>query len=111
MSCSQRPIAPRSRRGRLDANPRRRRAPVTVRCEIDPPVALITIDRAERRNAIDPETSQAVAEALARVDREPGVRVGIITGAGDVFCAGADLKAVAAGRLHEILEQPGGFCG
>ncbi|MEA2278931.1 MAG: enoyl-CoA hydratase [Solirubrobacteraceae bacterium] len=83
----------------------------TVLYEVDGPLATITLNRPEQRNAIDPETSHAVAECVRRLDAEPGVRVGILTGAGPVFCAGADLKAVAAGRLREIIDLPGGFCG
>jgi enoyl-CoA hydratase/carnithine racemase len=82
-----------------------------VRYEVDGHVATITLDRPEQRNAIDPETSHAVAACVRRLDEDAAVRVGILTGAGDVFCAGADLKAVAAGRLREIIELPGGFCG
>jgi enoyl-CoA hydratase len=82
-----------------------------VRYEVDGHVATITLDRPAQRNAIDPETSHAVAACVRRLDADPVVRVGILTGAGDVFCAGADLKAVAAGRLREIIDVPGGFCG
>jgi enoyl-CoA hydratase len=83
----------------------------TVRFETDGPVATIVLDRPAQRNAVDPETSRAMAAAITRLDHEAGIRVGVLTGAGAVFSAGADLKAIAAGRLHEILEQPGGFCG
>jgi enoyl-CoA hydratase len=84
---------------------------MTVRYEVEGTVATITLDRPAQRNAVDPETSRAVAAALQRLDQDRAVRVGILTGAGEVFSAGADLKAVAAGRLSEILAQPGGFCG
>jgi enoyl-CoA hydratase len=83
----------------------------TVRYRVDGHVATVTIDRPAQRNAIDPETSHAVAACVRRLDADDAVRAGILTGAGDVFCAGADLKAVAAGRLREIIEVPGGFCG
>jgi enoyl-CoA hydratase len=83
----------------------------TVRYEVDGHVATITIARPAQRNAIDPETSHAVAACVRRFERHETVRVGVLTGEGDVFCAGADLKAVAAGRLREIIELPGGFCG
>lgn len=82
-----------------------------VLTEVAGRVATITLDRPERRNAVDPETSRAVAAALAAVEADPEVRVAVLTGAGPVFCAGADLKAIADGRLDELLGQPGGFCG
>ena len=84
----------------------------TVRRERDGHVATIVIDRPERRNAVDPETSRAMADAVAELDGDPGVRVIILTGAGAVFSAGADLEAVAAGRTREIIDvEPGGFGG
>jgi enoyl-CoA hydratase/carnithine racemase len=82
-----------------------------LRYEVDGPVATITLARPDRRNAIDPEMSRDVHAALERIDEDRGVRAGVLTGEGEVFCAGADLKAIAAGRLPELLEQPGGFCG
>jgi enoyl-CoA hydratase/carnithine racemase len=84
----------------------------TVRLERDGHVATIVIDRPERRNAVDPETSQAMSAAVSELDADPEVWVILLTGAGDVFCAGADLAAIAAGRLHEITDDvPGGFGG
>ena len=84
----------------------------TVRLERDGHVATITLDRPERRNAVDPETSQAMADAIVEIEADHEIRVAIVTGAGDVFCAGADLAAVAAGRTREIIDvEPGGFCG
>lgn len=59
-------------------------------------VALITFNRPEARNAINAAMSIAVGEAIAELERDPDLRVGVITGAGKAFCAGADLKAVAA---------------
>jgi enoyl-CoA hydratase/carnithine racemase len=75
-------------------------------------VAVITIERPERRNAIDPETCREMNDAVVEVDADPDVWVAILTGRGDVFCAGADLAAVAAGRVREIIDvEPGGFGG
>ena len=48
-------------------------------------VAVITINRPERRNAIDRATAQAISDALARVDADEVVRVAVITGAGGTF--------------------------
>jgi enoyl-CoA hydratase len=56
--------------------------------------ALVTIDRPERRNAVDGETAAALLEAYERLT-EDDARVMVLTGAGDeAFCAGADLKAL-----------------
>jgi len=64
-------------------------------------VAVVTIDRYERRNAIDHATGDALADALARFDDDEAVDVGVVTGAGDTFCAGADLEEVSdAGTLE-----------
>jgi enoyl-CoA hydratase/carnithine racemase len=73
-----------------------------VRYERDGAAALVTIDRQERRNAVDGPTAQALHEAYLRFEAEDDARALVLTGAGGVaFCAGADLKAIEtfAGRL------------
>jgi enoyl-CoA hydratase len=70
--------------------------------------ALITINRPERRNAVDGPTAAALLEAYERFAADDGARVLVLTGAGeDAFCAGADLKAL------ETLDPdaPGGPMG
>ncbi len=61
-------------------------------------VAIMTLNRPEVLNAVNRELSLRAGEALEEADRDPDVRVAIITGSGRAFCAGADLKAVAAGQ-------------
>jgi methylglutaconyl-CoA hydratase len=61
-------------------------------------LARITIDRPERRNALDRATIVALTAALERCERDPAVRVVQITGAGDFFCAGADLAEMRSQR-------------
>jgi enoyl-CoA hydratase len=57
--------------------------------------ALVSIDRPERRNAVDGPTAQALGQAYRRFADDDGARVLVLTGAGDAaFCAGADLKAL-----------------
>ena len=57
--------------------------------------ALVTIDRRERRNAVDGETAGVLLAAYERFAADDGARVMVLTGAGDeAFCAGADLKAL-----------------
>lgn len=73
--------------------------------------AIVTIDRQERRNAVDGPTAHALHEAYMRFEEDDNARVLVLTGAGGVsFCAGADLKAIDsfAGRL-ESPEGPLGF--
>jgi crotonobetainyl-CoA hydratase len=74
-------------------------------------VLEITLDRPPA-NAIDAATSRALYEAFARLESDPGLRVGIVTAAGDrFFCAGWDLKAAAAGEDAGAGHGPGGFAG
>jgi enoyl-CoA hydratase len=73
--------------------------------------ALVTIDRQERRNAVDGPTAVALQEAYRCFEADEEARVMVLTGAGGVsFCAGADLKAIGSfgGRLT-APEGPLGF--
>jgi enoyl-CoA hydratase/carnithine racemase len=71
-----------------------------VRYEQHGPVVVITIDRPQRMNAIGPRSARQLVEAWGRFRDDPDAAVAVITGAGDqAFCAGADLKAAAAGLL------------
>lgn len=63
---------------------------------------VITLNRPQARNAVNRAVSLAMAEALDRLDTDPDLVVAVITGAGDNFCAGMDLKAFAAGERPEI---------
>jgi enoyl-CoA hydratase len=82
-----------------------------VRYERSGAAAVITIDRQQRRNAVDGPTAALLGEAFRRFEADGEARVLIVTGAGDVsFCAGADLKATGSmvGRLMSE-EGPMGF--
>src|ERR1700712_598596 len=82
-----------------------------VRTEVVDGVLVVTLDR-PTANAIDVETSQALYDAFARLESDPTLRVGIVTGAGErVFSAGWDLKAAAAGEAVDADHGPGGFAG
>lgn len=63
---------------------------------------IISLNRPERRNAIDYAMSEAVAAALDTLDAEADLRVGVLTGAGGSFCSGMDLKAFVGGSRPEI---------
>jgi enoyl-CoA hydratase len=66
------------------------------------PVALITIDRPERRNALDHEALEQLLAALRSVD---DARVVVLTGAGGHFCSGADLSGVEDEAFTDLLRQ------
>ncbi len=66
--------------------------------ERDGHVATITLNRPEARNALSGEMLVRMADAWVEVDEDPEIRVAIVTGAAGHFCAGADLKAMAAGH-------------
>lgn len=59
-------------------------------------VLIVTIDRPDVRNAVDRPTADALEAAFRELDDDDGLSVGVLTGAGGTFCAGADLHAVAA---------------
>ena len=60
------------------------------------PVAIITLNRPERLNAIGAEVREEVHAAIQAAHQDDGVRAAIITGAGKGFCSGADLSGAAA---------------
>jgi enoyl-CoA hydratase len=82
-----------------------------VRYERPGAAALITIDRPERRNAVDGPTAEALHDAFRRFVADDDARVLVLTGAGDeAFCAGADLKALdTLGPRLDLPEGPLGF--
>jgi enoyl-CoA hydratase/carnithine racemase len=65
--------------------------------ERDGHVAVVTLNRPERLNAITGPMLDLLSEALVELDRDPGVRAVVLTGAGRGFCAGLDLQDAAAG--------------
>jgi enoyl-CoA hydratase/carnithine racemase len=71
---------------------------------------LMTLNRPAVRNAIDQETSDLVAAALDRLDRDPELRVGVLTGAGPGFCAGMDLRALRVTGRRPVAGDRG-FAG
>jgi crotonobetainyl-CoA hydratase len=84
-------------------------------------VMVITPNRPEARNAVNGALSTAVGDALQQAQDDPDVRAVVITGAGESFCAGADLKAISrrenlfhpdhsdwgfAGYVHHYIDKP-----
>lgn len=83
----------------------------TVRIENDGAVRIVTIDRPEVRNAVDEPTRDALAAAFRDFDADETASVAVLTGAHGVFCAGADLKAFAAGKKRRRTEDGDGPMG
>lgn len=69
-----------------------------ARYEVNDHIAVVTLNRPEALNAVDAELSAAAGAALERAAADPLVRAVVVTGAGRAFCAGADLKELAAGN-------------
>ncbi len=83
----------------------------TVSYEADGPIAIVTIERPAARNAVNAVTAQALAGAFRRFDSDASSSVAILTGRGGAFCAGFDLKQVAAGRRGHRVENGDGPMG
>jgi enoyl-CoA hydratase len=83
----------------------------TVRVEHDGRVTVVTIDRPRVRNAVDGPTATLLADAFRAFDLDDDHDVAVLTGAGDTFCAGADLKAIADGRGNRVREEGDGPMG
>jgi enoyl-CoA hydratase len=74
-------------------------------------VGIITIDRPEAKNAINGEVASAIEAAIDDLEADDELWVGIIASSGDVFCAGADLKAINSGQAGGLNTERGGFAG
>ncbi|WP_330255581.1 crotonase/enoyl-CoA hydratase family protein [Nocardia sp. NBC_00565] len=75
-------------------------------------IAIITLNRPEAMNAVNSALSIAVGAALEQLAADRELRVGVITGAGRAFCAGADLKELARGNgIHDPAHPEYGFAG
>lgn len=72
-------------------------------------ILLITINRPKARNAVNAAVSRGLADAMDRLDSDPGLSVAVLTGAGGSFCAGMDLKAFARGERVDIEGRGLGF--
>ena len=74
----------------------------TVIEQRDGAVAIITIDRPDVRNAVDGPTAAALAAAFRSFEADDELAVAVLTGAGGMFCAGADLKAIGSDRGNKV---------
>ncbi len=83
----------------------------TLSIERDGRVLTVTINRPDRRNAVDGPTAKALADTFRAFDADETLAVAILTGAGGNFCAGADLKALAQGEEKRVAEDGDGPMG
>jgi enoyl-CoA hydratase len=83
----------------------------TVLSEVHSDVLVVTINRPEVRNAVDGATARALADVFRGFDSDSTMSVAVLTGAAGTFCAGADLKALAAGRGNTLSEVGDGPMG
>ncbi len=82
-----------------------------VRVERQGPVTTVVLHRPEVKNAVDRATATALVRAFEDFERDDAARVAVLFGDGGTFCAGADLKAIAAGSPNEIDERGNGPMG
>ncbi len=84
---------------------------MTVHVHRDGPVAVVTLDRPEVRNAVDGPTAEALHAACVELDADDDVRVVVLTGAGGTFCSGADLGALGTERSNRVAADGPGPMG
>src|SRR3954468_23215423 len=82
-----------------------------VEYELQGHVAVLTINRPEARNAVNGDVARGMEAAIDKLEGDDEAWVGIVAGNGPVFCAGADLKAIAAGQPADLQTERGGFAG
>jgi len=79
---------------------------------LSPYIARVTLNRPEKRNAINPAIASALEAIVRRVEDTPDIRVVLLDASEPrVFCAGADLAAIAAGQARDLETPTGGFAG
>lgn len=83
-----------------------------VKTEISDGIMVITVNRPQARNAVNYETAHEMAHAFDALDANPDVVIGILTGAGNTFSSGMDLKAFALNGQRPLVEGRGfaGLC-
>jgi enoyl-CoA hydratase len=86
-------------------------ARTVVRIEREGPVTTVILDRAAVKNAVDRETAEQLAAAFRAFDADAEARVGVLYGAHGAFCAGADLKSIAAGAGLRVAPDGDGPMG
>jgi len=82
-----------------------------VTYETDGAICVITIDRPQKRNAVDGATAAGLRSAFERFEADQSLRVAILTGAGGHFCGGADLSALGDPARRNAFDPDGGGSG
>ena len=80
-----------------------------VLVDVDSGVMIITINRPKAKNAINKAVAEGIAAAIDQLDADDDIRIGILTGANNTFCAGMDLKAFLSGETPFLAGR--GFGG
>jgi enoyl-CoA hydratase len=86
-------------------------SPVSVTVDRRGAITVVTIDRPERKNAIDRVAAAALAHAFTEFDDDDAAKVAVLHGARGVFCAGADLKAIGEGNPNRVAPDGDGPLG
>jgi enoyl-CoA hydratase/carnithine racemase len=76
-----------------------------IKSDIEGAIAVVTINRPERRNALGSQLMQDLGAALAAAERNDAVRAVVLTGAPPAFCAGSDLKELAGLSIAEMCRH------
>jgi enoyl-CoA hydratase len=84
---------------------------VAVHYEVEGEVVTVTIDRPDVRNAVDAATAEELVDCFQRFAAADDLSVAVLTGAGNNFCAGFDLKAIAASEANRLAENGDGPMG
>ena len=74
-----------------------------LKFEMDGGIAVITLNRPEAHNSITADMLRGIGDAYQRCDEDDDVRVVVLTGAGTIFCAGADMSGGGATSEHASL--------
>jgi enoyl-CoA hydratase len=86
-------------------NPPSDETPSTVQTARQGAVWVVTINRPAVRNALDGPTAQALAAAFRQFEADAALSVAVLRGAGDTFCAGADLTTIGGERSLQVTEE------
>ena len=78
--------------------------PEAIELQREEAVAVVRLNRPERRNALSPAVLEELAQAIGDLDADEGVRCIVVTGTDEVFAAGADIKAMVERSFQQVLE-------
>ena len=79
--------------------------------EVHGRIAVLKINRPEKKNAVNGDVARGMEAAIDKIEADENIWLGVLTAEGNVFCAGADLKAINEGNAAELATERGGFAG